>query len=113
ARLNVALDCIAARFQDPELSLPKVAQTLHISSRYLQRLLEMSGTSFTEHANELRLQRAYALLIEGRQGKVRISDIALQVGFSDISHFNRLFRSRFRGRPSDVRAQAHTVQCEK
>jgi len=35
----------------------------------------------------------------------RISDVALQVGFSDISHFNRLFRSRFGDTPRGVRGQ--------
>jgi transcriptional regulator GlxA family with amidase domain len=37
---------------------------------------------------------------------VRICDIALQAGFSDISHFNRLFRSRFGDMPKGVRAHA-------
>jgi AraC-like DNA-binding protein len=40
------------------------------------------------------------------QRKVRISDVALQSGFSDVSYFNRLFRSRFGGTPSDVYAQS-------
>jgi AraC-like DNA-binding protein len=52
----------------------------------------------------MRLQRAFALLTEA-DGNYRISDIALQVGFSDISHFNRLFRSRFGDTPSGVRAR--------
>jgi AraC-like DNA-binding protein len=73
--------------------------------RYLQRLLESMGTSFTAHVNQLRLQRAFTLLIEARDGKGRISDVALQAGFSDISHFNRLFRSRFGDTPSGVRAR--------
>ena len=75
---------------------------MRISPRCVQRLLEMSGTSFTEQVNELRLQRAYILL--ARESKSRISDIALQAGFSDISHFNRLFRSRFGDTPKGVRA---------
>jgi transcriptional regulator GlxA family with amidase domain len=29
--------------------------------------------------------------------------VALQAGFSDILHFNRLFRSRFGATPSDMR----------
>ena len=56
--------------------------------------------------NELRQQRAYALLTEARENKSRISDVALQASFSDISHFNRLFHSRFGDTPKGVRARA-------
>jgi len=104
ARLAAALDQIAARFQDPELCVAAVAQTQGISPRYLQRLLETSGTSFTARVAELRLQRAFALLTE--PGARRISDIALEAGFSDISHFNRSFRARFGDTPGAVRAQS-------
>jgi AraC-like DNA-binding protein len=81
-----------------------VARSQGISPRYLQRLLEESGSSFTARVTELRLQRAFALL--GDTGLRRISDIALDAGFSDISHFNRLFRARFGDTPSAVRAQS-------
>jgi len=106
ARLNEARDHIAAHFLDPALSLTKVAENMRISPRYVQRLLEVSGTSFTEQVNELRLQRAYTLLTEARENKSRISDVALQAGFSDISHFNPLFHSRFGDTPKGVRARA-------
>jgi hypothetical protein len=76
-----------------------VARSQGISPRYLQRLLETAETSFTERVNELRLQRALALLLEA--GKRRISD---------ISHFNRLFRARFGDTPSGVRAQRQTLE---
>lgn len=102
ARLAAVLGQIAACFQDPELSVSAVAQCQGISRRYLQRLLELSGISFTARGNELRLQRALALL--GEPHKRRISDIALEAGFSDISHFNRLFRARFGDTPRAVRA---------
>jgi AraC-like DNA-binding protein len=62
--LATALDHIAASFQDPELSLAAVVQSQGISPRYLQRLLEASGSSFTARVKELRLQRAFALLNE-------------------------------------------------
>jgi AraC-like DNA-binding protein len=102
ARLHAIFDYIAVHFSDPELSLTNVARSLRISPRYLQRLMETSGTSFTGYVNELRLKRAFMLL--AARCEVRVSDVALQVGFSDISHFNRLFRSHFGGTPSDVRA---------
>jgi AraC-like DNA-binding protein len=110
ARLAAALDYIASHFSDTELSLTMVARSLRISPRYLQRLLESAGTTFTAHVTELRLKQAFMLITAHSEGKVRISDIALQSGFSDISYFNRLFRSRFGGTPSDARAKSHNVR---
>ena len=101
---GAVLDDIAQRFQDPELRVAAVAQRQGISPRYLQRLLESSGISFAARVNELRLQRALTLLRE--PGTRRVCDIALDAGFSDISHFNRVFRARFGDTPSGVRAQA-------
>jgi AraC-like DNA-binding protein len=95
---------MASHFSDPEFSLAKVAQSLGISPRYLQRLLNRSGTSFTAHVTELRLKQAF-MLLEARDLS-DVCNIALQAGFSDISHFNRLFRSRFGDTPKGVRAHA-------
>src|SRR5215469_1349212 len=105
-RLAAALDYIASHFSDPELSLAKVAQSQRISPRYLQRLLESSGTCYIAHVIELRLKRAFTLLTAENSINVRIGDIALQAGFSDISYFNWLFRSRFGDTPKGVRAHA-------
>jgi transcriptional regulator GlxA family with amidase domain len=63
-----------------------------------------SGTSFTERVSELRLQQAFKLLTEPHDSAQRICDIALEVGFSDVSHFNRLFRARFGDSPRGVRS---------
>ena len=71
-----------------------------ISQRYLQRLLQETGKSFTERVNELRLERAFALL--AADGDRRVSDIAFEVGFSDLAHFYRLFKSRFGDTPKGV-----------
>jgi AraC-like DNA-binding protein len=106
ARLGVVLDHIASHFSDPELSLTRVARRLSISPRYLQRLLKTSGTSFTAHVTELRLKHAFMLLTAENLLDVHICAVALQAGFSDISHFNRLFRSRFGDTPKGVRAPA-------
>jgi AraC-like DNA-binding protein len=110
ARLAAALDYIASHFADPELSLAKVAQSFGISPRYLQRLLESSGTSFTAHVTELRLKHALMLLTAESLFDVHICDIALQAGFSDISHFNRLFRARFGDTPRGVRKRSSPVR---
>jgi AraC-like DNA-binding protein len=102
ARLAAALRDIAKSFAVPGLTLEAIARRQGISPRYLQRLLEMSGTSFRVRVNELRLQRAFALLSTGPDRR-RIADIAMEAGFSDVTHFNRLFRARFGETPSGVR----------
>jgi AraC-like DNA-binding protein len=105
ARLATVLDYITANFHDPELSVGSVACHLNISPRYLQCLMERSGATFTARVNELRLQWAFMLLNKAEAGNPRrIADIALEAGFSDISHFNRLFRSRFGDTPGAIRA---------
>jgi AraC-like DNA-binding protein len=101
ARLSAAVGHIADSFNDPDFSLTKLAEKQHLSPRYLQRLFETTGVPFTARVNELRLQQAFSLLVVGDDRP--IIEIALHAGFSDISHFNRLFRSGFGDTPSPVR----------
>ena len=101
ARRAIVLEYIASHFDDPGLSGPGLAQSLGISQRYVQRLLQETGKSFTERVNELRLDRAFALLAAA-DGNRRVSDIAFEVGFSDLAHFYRLFKSRFGDTPKGV-----------
>jgi AraC-like DNA-binding protein len=91
--------------KDPDISFAVlIAQSGNkLSPRYVQRLLATSGISFTAHVTELRLKHAF-MPLTAHCGNDRISDIALRAGFSDISHFNRLFRSRFGDTPKGVRA---------
>ena len=62
--------------------------------------------SFTARVNELRLQRARALLTNGGD-HMRISDVALEVGFSEFSYFSRKFRARFGDSPCKMRRQSN------
>jgi AraC-like DNA-binding protein len=103
ARLATALADINRSFSEPGLTLAAVARRLGVSPRYLQRLFEQSGLSFTARVNELRLLRAFALLSKAHNRTRPISAIAWQAGFSNISHFNRLFRARFGDTPTGIR----------
>jgi AraC-like DNA-binding protein len=107
ARLRTLLAYIDAHYRDPGLSAEKVAKAQGISLRYLHRLIEPTGTSFSARINELRLQRAFRLLSDPGATHLRIADIALQSGYSDISYFNRKFAARFGSSPSGVRATRH------
>jgi len=50
--------------------------------------------------NELRLRKAAELLANGEG---RVSDIAFECGFNDLSYFNRCFRRRFGLTPTAAR----------
>jgi AraC-like DNA-binding protein len=104
ARVHTAFRHIAESFHEPDLTVAAIACRQQVSPRYFQRLMEATGIPFTARVNELRLARAFALLTEAHE--CRISDVALQSGFSDISHFNRSFRARFGDTPSGARAKS-------
>jgi AraC-like DNA-binding protein len=113
ARLNAVLGYIGAHFEEPDLTIADVAHQQGVSPRHLQRIMENAGMTFTERVTELRLLRALALLSERHGRERRIADIALQVGFSDISYFNRQFRNRFGDTPRGVVAQHATPRGRK
>jgi len=69
-------------------------------------LFETDGTTFSEFLLGQRLALAYRMLTGPRSGNRPIGSIALDVGFNDLSYFNRTFRRRFGATPSDVRAAA-------
>lgn len=104
-RLAGVRDYLASHFRDPGLSLSAVAQALNISPRYVQLLMEEASQSFTGQINEMRLQLAYRHLTDPDMRERSVTDIAMLCGFSDVSHFNRLFRRRFDATPSAIRAR--------
>ncbi|MEM1202635.1 MAG: AraC family transcriptional regulator ligand-binding domain-containing protein [Acidobacteriota bacterium] len=90
---------------DPEadLGLDAVARSLHMGARTLQRKLRERGTSFRTLLDELRHSLALDYL---RRPTTAPSDVALALGFSELSAFDRAFR-RWTGRsPSDYRNEA-------
>jgi AraC-like DNA-binding protein len=88
----------------PEIGLARIAANHRLKKRYVQRLFEQTGTSFTSFVLEQRLLLAHRLLSDPQLRWRKISDIAVGAGFSDISYFNRAFRSRFGATPREVRA---------
>ena len=67
-------------------------------------MFEQEGTSFTDYVLKQRLARAYCLLTDPRHADLRITEIAFDVGFGDLSYFNRTFRRYYGDTPSGVRA---------
>jgi AraC-like DNA-binding protein len=103
ARMHAIKSDLAA---NPALSLQSLAAQQNLTPRYIQKLFEAEGTTFTAYALEFRLGRAYEMLSARGLAGWTIGAIALCAGFGDVSHFNRSFRRRFGASPSDVRAEA-------
>jgi AraC-like DNA-binding protein len=53
---------------------------------------------------DARLTHAYRLLTDPRWRDRNISSIAFEVGFGDLSYFNRAIRRRYGATPSEIRA---------
>jgi AraC-like DNA-binding protein len=108
ARLQAIKAEILASLGNPELGLAKIATGHRVSMRYVQHLFELSGESFTGFVLEQRLLSAYRLLRDPKHRISKISYIATASGFSDISYFNRAFRTRLES-PRQMFARARKL----
>jgi AraC-like DNA-binding protein len=88
------------------LSVSSVAGRQGVTARYVQMLFEAEGTTFSAFVLAQRLARVHRALTDPRAAGRNIGVIAAELGFGDLSYFNRAFRRRFAASPSEVRAQA-------
>jgi AraC-like DNA-binding protein len=103
ARLKLAKSYVIAHSDCRDISIASVAASLNVTPRYVQRLFEAAGTTFSEFLIGQRLARAYRLLRDPNYCRAAISTIAYDVGFGDLSYFNRRFRRLYGFTPRDVR----------
>jgi AraC-like DNA-binding protein len=92
--------------QNTQLNLEQLALRQGITPRYIQMLFEEAGTTFSDFALARRLDTARSMLASPRYTTWSVTEIALEAGFGDLSHFNRRFKRRYHMTPSDLRAQA-------
>jgi AraC-like DNA-binding protein len=106
ARLHAAKAFIMQQLGRPDLSAATVAAHLNVTPRYVHMLFATEDASLSEFVLAQRLALAHHMLTDPRRAGRRISAIAFDAGFADLSHFNRTFRRRFGASPSDIRAAA-------
>ena len=105
ARLRAIKADITGHLAQGDLSIGSIATRHRLPVRYVQRLFEADGTSFSEFLLRERLALARRLLSNPRSANLKISAIALDAGFGNLSYFNASFRRRYGASPSDLRAQ--------
>jgi AraC-like DNA-binding protein len=106
ARLRAAKIYTIENISSREISVGGVASHLGMTQRYLQRLFEIDGTTFSAFLLGQRLARAHRMLREPQSMQKQISAIAYDVGFGDLSYFNRCFRRLYGATPMDIREAA-------
>jgi AraC-like DNA-binding protein len=104
ARLGAIKADIGRELGNERLDITAVARRHGVTPRYVQMLFESEGATFTEFVREQRLGRAHGMLANPGLRDRTISAIAFEVGFGNLSYFNRLFRKNFGATPSDIRA---------
>ena len=104
-RLKALKTDVMSMLGSSELSSELIAGRHGISSRYVRKLFEQEGTSFTSFVLGERLSRVRRMLRDSRYAHLTIAQIAQASGFNDISYFNRAFRRHFDATPTDVREE--------
>jgi AraC-like DNA-binding protein len=96
-----------AEHQTEEISLDQVAKSVHTRKFYLCKMFKKAtGINFTDYLSRVRTERAKNLLLNQN---LRISEIAYEVGFQSLTHFNRVFKRILGQSPTDYRGQLAKV----
>ncbi len=88
--ITSAIDYINQNFTD-DVSIEKASHVAMLSQSYFSYLFKsMTGKTFVEYLNELRIQEAMRLL---KNTNKRVVDICFESGFKNVNHFNRTFKT--------------------
>lgn len=87
-------DCIRQRYSDPQLTAAHVAFSLNLPPRTLHRVLAANHMTFASQLLEARTNAGLQMLTSSAFAKRTTTEIALQAGFMNVSHFARVLRKR-------------------
>ncbi len=86
-----------------EVTLESLSEHCHLSGPYLSKFIkEKTGKTFQEAVREARMKKARVLLKETDQ---TVEAIAAAVGYENVEHFNRLFKSAYGMTPIQFKKQ--------
>ncbi|MCE4554583.1 helix-turn-helix domain-containing protein [Roseateles cellulosilyticus] len=101
AGLRKALLYLGEHYAEP-ISLELLAGQAHVSASHLGFLFRSSlSTTFKPLLQQIRIEKAKELL--GHERGPRITEVALSVGFGDLSHFEKSFRRHVGRSPREFR----------
>lgn len=90
------------RNQAEDISLGDVAKAVNTSTFYFCKMFrKATGLHFTDYLSRVRVEKAKNLLLNPN---LRVSEVAFEVGFQSLTHFNRVFRKIVGKSPTAYRA---------
>ena len=98
-----ALELIEERYSE-SITLGDAARAAGYSRCHFSKVFrERLGVCFVSYLVRVRLRRAAELLV---RTEMPVTRVALEVGFNDLSHFERVFRTAYRRSPSKYRGES-------
>lgn len=103
SRLSAICDYINRNLDDDGLSATKIAQVFGVSSRYVHKLFNTMETTVSAYLCDQRINRSREFLTRPDMAKITITEVAFQLGFRDLSYFNRRFKQATGETPTQFR----------
>lgn len=89
--------------QTENLRLGHVAKACNTSTFYFCKMFKkVTGINFTDYLSRVRIEKSKNLLLNPN---LRVSEIAFEVGFQSLTHFNRVFKKILGQSPTEYRVQ--------
>lgn len=94
-----------------ELSIEQISKIAMLSQSYFCYFFKnITSKTFTDYLNDLRISKVVNLL---KETHMRVLDISYEVGFNNISHFNRLFKQYTGVSPTEFRKHEKSKKSMK
>ncbi|MBH5316275.1 helix-turn-helix transcriptional regulator [Paenibacillus sp. GSMTC-2017] len=107
-KISLILEFINHNY-DKHVSLEDLSQNFSISPSHLSRTFkDVTGFTCIEYLNNIRMKEARSLL---KDSKLSVSDIAVRVGFENLTHFGRIFKGTVGTTPLQYRKMSRASEC--
>lgn len=105
--IHKVMDELRDQIGEKAITVASLAENVNVSPRYLSQLfMKYTGFSLREYITRVRMERARFLLSET---SMNITEVSSALGFTDVYHFSKMFKShngappsrfRYKGRPA-------------
>jgi AraC-like DNA-binding protein len=100
---TLVVSYIGNNYTNSKLSIQDISNETNIKSSQVSKVLMLHfSTTFKEYLNYIRISEAKKLLTES---DLNISEISYSVGYNNVTHFNRVFKTKENISPNEFRSK--------